>query len=114
VANVPRTRLLCNTGCFVCRLGRAWCDPRHVFFDDLNTILEVNWRWQAAVHSEDWFFTGRVAERGGKVMATKAVVVRHNGNTEFASDEAWGVDRDDVGLTVHDVAARIVMTERKP
>jgi hypothetical protein len=106
VAEVPRTKLLCNTGCFVCRLDRPWCDGERVYFDDLNRVLRVNGRWEPGVHSEDWFFTGRVAEQGGKVMATTAIKVIHTGVTEFSSDEAWGADRDEQGLRVHDLVAR--------
>lgn len=98
IANVPRTKLVCNTGCLVCRLDRPWCDPSRVFFHELNAIAQIDGRWQAIVWPEDWFFTGKVTENGGRVMATKAVRVVHRGLVEYPSDGVWGPDVDEQSL----------------
>jgi hypothetical protein len=91
IEKVPRTQLLCNTGCVVCRLDRPWCDPRIVCFDDTNTIgRSPNHQWWALTKSEDWMFTSRAAANGAKVMATTAVKVVHHGAAAYANDRIWG------------------------
>jgi hypothetical protein len=91
-------KLLCNTGCVVCRLGRPWCDPDKVHFDEVATFERMNDKWNAIALSEDWFFTARAADNGAKVMATKAIKVLHHGGSAFANDQVWGDDRDEHGL----------------
>jgi hypothetical protein len=90
--------LLCNTGCMVCRLGGAWCDPNKVFFDEVTSFHRLNGQWTPIIRSEDWFFTAKAAQHGAKVMATTSLKLRHHGVTAFRSDQAWGVPRDAEGL----------------
>ncbi len=90
----PQTYLLCNTGCMVCRLDRPWFQarPPKVWFHDLNGI-EVNQttgKLQPKLLSEDWYFSRRIAEEGGKVMATKAVIPGHYGQYIYKADKPWG------------------------
>src|SRR5262249_19012890 len=67
----PRpANLLCNTGCMVCRLGRPWCDPTKVFFDEISSFVRINGQWTPIIRSEDWFFSAKAAQHGAKVMAT--------------------------------------------
>lgn len=90
--NVPREYLLANTGCMVCRLDRPWCEK--VWFDNPNRIEKINGKWQALCRPEDWYFSQRIAEEGGKVMVTKAVHVKHWGLFDYDSRSIWGRDRD--------------------
>ena len=90
---LPREALLVNTGCMVLRLDRPWADER-LWFDDLNGIERVNGELQAVCKSEDWYFSHRVAQEGGQVMATKRVKLTHRGFCHFPSDHAWGQPRD--------------------
>jgi hypothetical protein len=98
-------RLLCNTGCMVCRLG-AWCDPRHVYFDEVTKFERVNNHWKPFIRSEDWFFTGRATAQGAKVMATTTLKVLHHGLTPFPSDQIWGPPLDHEGLAQWDVLSK--------
>jgi hypothetical protein len=86
--------LLCNTGCMVCRLGGAWCDPTKVFFDEVTTFERINGLLTPIVRSEDWFFTARAAIHGAKVMATTALRIVHHGTSAYPSDQVWGMPLD--------------------
>lgn len=94
VPNVPRTALLCNTGCMICRLDRPWCNVPKVCFEGHDGCGLVNGQWEPANRPEDWEFTNRIAEAGGKVMATKAIKVGHWGNYAYRSDHPWGRGKD--------------------
>jgi hypothetical protein len=90
--NLPREALLVNTGCFVCRIDRPWCE--RVWFEQLDAIEFRDGLWGPMFQSEDWQFSRRVAEEGGKVMATRLVNVVHYGIGEFPSHAIWGQPRD--------------------
>jgi hypothetical protein len=92
VADVPRIALLANTGCMVCRLDRDWCE--RVSFEAFDGIECVNGVWQPVFKPEDWVFTQRIAEQGGKVMATRLVNVVHWGMQGWPSNQVWGAGRD--------------------
>jgi hypothetical protein len=91
--NLPCEALLVNTGCMVLRLDRPWADER-VWFDDLNGIVRINGELQAICKSEDWNFSHRVAQVGGKVMATRIIKLTHRGVTDYSSAQVWGKPRD--------------------
>ena len=44
--------------------------------------------------SEDWYFSHRVAQEGGKVMATRILKLIHNGVADYPSDKVWGQPRE--------------------
>jgi hypothetical protein len=92
--DLPREALLVNTGCMVMRLNRPWADER-LWFDDLNAIVRVNGQFEAVCKSEDWHFSHRVAQEGGKVMATKAIRLVHRGVADYSSQQVWGKRRDE-------------------
>jgi hypothetical protein len=92
VENVPREYLLANTGCMVCRLDRPWREK--IWFDNPNRIDNINGRWQPLCLPEDWHFTRRIQEEGGKVMVTRLVPVKHWGLFDYDSREVWGRKRD--------------------
>ncbi|HEY2414999.1 MAG TPA: hypothetical protein VGI40_22335 [Pirellulaceae bacterium] len=91
--DLPREALLVNTGCMVMRLDRPWADER-LWFDDLNGIVRINGELTAICKSEDWNFSHRVAQLGGKVMATRIVKLTHRGVSDYSSDQVWGKPRD--------------------
>jgi hypothetical protein len=93
VADVPRSILWCNTGCFVMRLDRDW-DWSKVCFRMEDGLQLVDGVWKDFNISEDWCFSQAVAEQGGKVMATKIVSVLHRGATDYPSNQVWGQPRD--------------------
>jgi GT2 family glycosyltransferase len=98
-------RLLCNTGCIVCRLG-PWCDPRKVYFDEVTRFERINNQWKPFIRSEDWFFTGQAVAAGAKLMATTTLKVSHLGLTSFPNDQAWGSPLDDEGLAQWDALSK--------
>jgi len=96
IEGVPGSFLLANTGCMICRLDRPWmgCDPPKVWFEDKAKIERQNGKWRPIGSSEDFVFTRRIAEAGGKVMVTKAVKLNHHGAMAFPNFEPWGQPRD--------------------
>jgi hypothetical protein len=90
---LPVEALLVNTGCMVLRLNRPWADER-IWFEDLNRIVRISGVLQAICKSEDWHFSHRVAQEGGKVMATKTIQLAHRGMSDFSSSQIWGKRRD--------------------
>lgn len=89
-------RLLVNTGCFVCRLDREWCS--NVEFTINDRIIQIlGGSYVAQVEPEDWYFSRRVAELGGRVMATREVVAEHIGSVPYVSNKVWGQMIDQKG-----------------
>jgi hypothetical protein len=90
----PKTALLCNTGCMVCRLDRPWFQsrPPSVWFDERNAIAsnEKNMCSRTSI-SEDQFFSLAITQQGGKVVATKAIKLTHWGTFGYKSDQTWGL-----------------------
>lgn len=91
-------RLLVNTGCMLARLDRLWCSEAHFTINDrIEQAIGGNYYWQ--VEPEDWFFSRRVAELGGKVFATREIVLEHFGTINYLSNKAWGENVDPSTLT---------------
>ena len=85
--------LLVNTGCMIVRCDQPWATK--VWFDDLNGVEQrADGKWYPVVKSEDWHFSHRVAQEGGKVMATRLIKLHHRGSVDFRSTQAWGKPRD--------------------
>jgi hypothetical protein len=82
------TKLLVNTGCMICRLDRIWSDELYFTIND-KVEKKFN-QYFPTVEPEDWFFSKLVAEKGGKVMATKAITVQHIGTSLYNSRTVWG------------------------
>lgn len=92
--SVPRTALWCNTGCMVCRIDRDW-DWSRVNFAAQDGLVRRDGRWLAITCPEDWLFSQRVADAGGKVMATTIVELVHwEGDKPYHSRAVWGRPRD--------------------
>ena len=90
---IASLHLVVNTGCFVARLDRPWCERVHFTIND-RIVQQPGGLFQGEVESEDWFFSRRVAEEGGKVMATRKVKVEHIGARSYKSNEVWGEELD--------------------
>lgn len=87
----PDRHLLVNTGCWL-------ADLRHPCFAD-GPCFEIRDRmprhamgFKPECESEDWGFSRKVQQAGGKVMATTAVGVRHAGTYLFDSRQPWGLE----------------------
>jgi GT2 family glycosyltransferase len=84
--------LLVNTGCMVVRLDKPW--SHELYFTIRDRIVRTMNGFEAHVEPEDWFFSRRVHELGGKVMATSAVAVEHVGSYAYRNDREWGYEFD--------------------
>lgn len=85
----PKPKLLVNTGCFVARLDRPWCTEVDFTIND-RIVQMPGGDFVHQVEPEDWYFSRRVAECGGKVMATRLVQVEHMGGLGYKSNTVWG------------------------
>lgn len=88
--------LLLNTGLWVCRLDRPWCEQ--VCFDVFNRIFrDVDGLWRAQDIPEDWLLSAALNRLGAKIYATRKVTLGHEGNKTYATDHVWGTqERDEV------------------
>jgi hypothetical protein len=85
--------LLLNTGLWVCRLDRPWCE--RVCFDVFNRIVRKGGVWHAEAIPEDWLFSAALNRLGCKLYGTRKVTLGHDGTKVFTSDRAWGTQRTD-------------------
>jgi len=92
VAGTPRVSLFANTGCMVCRLDRPWCEK--IWFETFDSLVFRNNQFYPFCLSEDWIFSHRFQEHGGRVMSTRKIKVIHRGTSDFHSDRIWGQPRD--------------------
>lgn len=81
----PTGRLAVNTGCWVCRLDRDWCEE--VYFTVQDRVSKVDGKYVAEAMPEDWWFSRQVQEYGGKVLATRRVKAEHE---DYPNDRPWG------------------------
>jgi hypothetical protein len=65
-----------------------------VWFENRDGIEFDGHQWQPTAFSEDWIFSRRVAQCGGKVMATHVVRLEHGGEIRYSSFKIWGQPRD--------------------
>src|SRR5205085_4361425 len=89
--NAPSSFLLVNSGCMAYRLQR-W--QPSIYFSQLDVVFQSAAGWQYGRQTEDWVFSRRVAEAGGKVLATTRVRTAHYGAGCFHSSDVWGQQRD--------------------
>jgi hypothetical protein len=88
----PRFLLWCNTGCFVVRISNNW-DWTRIYFSNQDGLQLVNGEYREYTFPEDWAFSQRVAEGGGKVMATRLINLIHydeDSGTQYHSSQVWG------------------------
>lgn len=86
--------LLLNTGLWICRLDRPWCD--NIFFDVFNRMIRnPDGSYHRHALSEDWLFSAVLNLHGAKICATRKVTLTHDGCAGFTSDHAWGTEQTD-------------------
>lgn len=87
-----------NTGLMMVRMAPAWVEK--LLFHTGDQILKLpdgSFRYQ--VESEDWFFSRRVHEEGGRIVCTRAFEIQHLGVRKFSNFEMSGYDHDcDCGI----------------
>jgi len=89
----PGRTLLANTGCWICRLDKLWVDD--VIFTIRDKIVRNDeGKREALVEPEDWHFSRQIFERGGKIVCTRKVQVRHYGSAAYTMDRTTGRDID--------------------
>ncbi len=87
----PGRKLLVNTGCFVCRFDKSWRFPPFRFhIDDVVSYDSDRCVFKAEVRPEDWNFSRHVQQEGGKVLATRKVLLTHSGDVAYTNQEPWG------------------------
>lgn len=91
----PDYVLLGNTGCWIARLDRPWCEQ--VCFTVRDRIVKnAKGEFEPHVDSEDWGFSRQLHALGCKVLATKKVKVSHHGDKGWAnhgeSKGTWETD----------------------
>lgn len=86
--------LLLNTGLWVCRLDRPWCEQ--VCFDVVNRIVRNRGQWHAEAIPEDWLFSATLNRLGCSLYATRKVTLGHDGGSKvYTTDHPWGTQATD-------------------
>jgi hypothetical protein len=97
--NMPETwsdpKLLLNSGIWVCRFDRDWCEK--VYFEQQDRIFQLpDGQYAVATKSEDWQFSRLLRSLGCKLLVTRKVALEHE-RKEWHTRYAWGLwDRDKV------------------
>lgn len=84
-----------NTGCCLVRLDCDWANLG-VYFEqnDRLAVSEKTGKWEAQTQSEDWVFSRKLSNAGGKVMATRRVCCDHFGSSSWQGGKVWGREYD--------------------
>lgn len=99
-----QVQLIVNTGLLLVNLQAPWVEAidEHgqlkVCFQSVDTIFRREEKWFGYCESEDWFYSRKVNEQGGKIVATREVKVDHFGNYAYSNQEVWGETVDKAGL----------------
>ncbi len=94
-AGKPGQALMVNTGLWLCRFTAPWVEE--ACFTIRDAIAHENGKFWPRCIPEDWGFSIWAAERGLRVMATRAVKAIHHGRAGYANDHAWGAWASDQG-----------------
>jgi len=80
------------------RMAPAWVEK--LLFHTGDQILKLpDGTFQYQVESEDWFFSRRVHEEGGRIVCTRAFEIQHLGTRKFSNLELTGYEHDfDCGI----------------
>lgn len=85
----PTTRLLVNTGMWVCRFDSPWVEK--IAFRTIDRIHKcTDGVYRVEFIPEDWLFSHQCSELGLKVKATRIVPVKHIGRKAYCSNQIWG------------------------
>ena len=88
--------LLINTGMLLINLRAPWVDNFCFTIGDALLRLPSGKR-AVGVTPEDWNFSRRVRELGGRVWATRAVQLTHIGRFAYPNFGGWGIHDEDPG-----------------
>ena len=92
----PKDVLLINTGLWICRMDKKWCEK--VCFRCYDRIFQdADGTFVPQCIGEDWLFSIDLAKLGVKVFATTAIKVLHAGGFDYPNFTPWG-DTDDVEM----------------
>jgi hypothetical protein len=95
-AGYPGYPLLHNTGCFAVDLRRPVFRRTRpdgsldLMFDFPRRVVRIADRWVLQAESEDWFFSRKLHEAGGRSFITRKVRLAHVGQTGYSNHEPWG------------------------
>jgi hypothetical protein len=92
----PEGPLVVNTGLWVCRLDLPQVE-RLCFRMEDGVARGPDGAFRAVCLSEDWRFSLEAQDLGLRVLATRAVPVKHFGPAGFTNDAAWGEWETDRG-----------------
>jgi len=97
----PDKPLVVNTGCWVADMRKPWVRETNehgelaISFDMQNRILvHPDGKLEPQVEPEDWRFSRDLADRGCRVLGTKAVGLEHYGPKGWNSKQMWGEELD--------------------
>lgn len=80
--------ILLNTGLWVCRFDRPWCE--RVYFRQQDRIVRLSdGKFVPETKPEDWDFSRQVRGHGGKLLATRVVSLDHE-RPEWNNKFPWG------------------------
>lgn len=81
--------LLINTGCWIARLDRPWCEQ--ICFRNQDRIVNRDGKFVPEFMPEDWDFSRQLRNLGAKVCATRAVRLYHE-REEWNNFTPWGAE----------------------
>lgn len=94
--------LLINTGCWLSRIDRPWCDQLTdlgelaMHFHTLDRIIPLpNGQFAAQVQPEDWLFSRYLHRQGVPYRATRKVTLTHLKEVEYPNSNVWGTQARD-------------------
>lgn len=99
-----QVQLIVNTGLMLVNLAAPWVEAvdeneqLRVCFQSVDVIFRRDEKWFGYCESEDWFYSRKVDECGGKIVATRELKVEHFGNYAYSNQEVWGDPVDKAGL----------------
>lgn len=92
----PDRDLLVNTGCWVCDFTKPWVEQ--IEFETFTRIeRDAAGMFVHKYMPEDYLFSRRVQQLGGKVLATRKVALEHYGLSPAPNTMPWGSARTDEG-----------------
>jgi hypothetical protein len=90
----PDRAILANTGYWMADLRKPiFCtmeDEFPLIFTMRDRIVRDGNHWRADFEPEDWLFSRRMHELGGKIVCTRKVVTGHVGKQVFPNNFPWG------------------------
>lgn len=86
-------QIVVNTGLMLIDLRAPWIGKAWFGVKD-DVIKDEDGKYRPVALTEDWLFSLRVRELGGKIFATRGVKLKHIGSHNFTNFEQYGKDTD--------------------